>query len=179
MSYPLLYETERLLIHPFRAVDMERFGELALEVFSILSDERTLRFVPGKRLGSVAEAELFLQTMLMNYHAGLNYLHFITDKASGRVIGLIDLISPGVVRAHYRMEEYPFFIEFYLSSFMSGCYIMTEVLPPVVECFLVSGVSRIGAVVHRNNIAARKVLEHAAFSYVGPFDVLQDLYEVC
>lgn len=179
MIEPLLYETERILIHPFRAEELERFDSLAVEVFSVLSDEKTLRYIPQKRLSNISDAELYLQTMLMNFHAGLNYLHFITDKKLGKVIGLIDLISPEVASQHYLMDDYPFFIEFYLGGDASGCYIMTDILPPVVECLLRRGISRIGAVVNRNNVAARKVLEKARFSYIAPFDVLQDFYEIC
>ena len=178
MIEPLYFQTEQLLVHPFRAEDMERFGQLSMEVFSILSDDLTLKYIPEKRLFSLADAELYLQTMLMNYHAGLNYLHFISDRSSGKVIGLIDLISPGVARQHYQMDEYPFFIEFYLGAAASGCYIMTEILPAVVEGIFKRGIHRIAAVINRNNIAARKVLENARFSYKAPFDLLQDLYEI-
>ena len=121
---------------------------------------------------------LFLQTMVFNYHAGLNYIHFITDKKLNRVIGLIDLISPEVAKEHYQLDEYPFFIEFYLSDYATGYYIMTEILPPVVDSILSQGIPRIGAVINRQNIAAKKVLENAQFSYKAQFDVLQDLYEV-
>ncbi|MEH3112523.1 GNAT family N-acetyltransferase [Pedobacter terrae] len=94
MIDPLQYETHDLLIHPFRPEDLENFEKLAVDIFSILSDEQTLRYIPEKRLHNIQDGELFLQTMVMNYHAGFNYLHFITDKKRDNVIGLINLISP-------------------------------------------------------------------------------------
>lgn len=177
MTEPLHYETENLLIHPFRPEELEKFEKLAIDIFTILSDEQTLTYIPQKRLHNIQEAELFLQTMVMNYHAGLNYLHFITDKKQDKVIGLIDLISPKVAQQHYSIETYPFFIEFYLAAAATGCYIMTEILPPVIDNLLSQGITSIGAVVNRYNIPARKVLEKAQFYYKAPFDVLQDLYE--
>lgn len=177
MLKPILLENDTLLIHPFRPEDLGRFEQLTSDIFSILSDDRTLKFVPGKRLNSLQEAELFLQTMIVNYHSGHNFIHFITHKELGKVIGIIDLISPQVARRHYQMDHYPFFIEFYLRGFASGCYIMTAVLPLLIDHLSDQGIARIGAVVNRKNIAARKVLERSNFSFKAKFDLLQDFYE--
>jgi RimJ/RimL family protein N-acetyltransferase len=178
MLKPIFLENDTLLIHPFRPEDLGRFEDLSSDIYSILSDDQTLKFIPGKRLNSLQEAELFLQTMVMNYHSGHNYIHFITHKQLGKVIGIIDLISPEVARQHYQMDHYPFFIEFYLSGFASGCYIMTEILPQLIDNLSDQGISKIGTVVNRKNIAARKVLEKANFRYKAKFDMLQDLYEI-
>ena len=43
---------------------------------------------------------------------GRNYLHFNTDNSDGRVIGMIDLISPEVAGEHYHFDRSPYFIEF-------------------------------------------------------------------
>lgn len=88
------------------------------------------------------------------------------------------MISPEVAKEHYQLDEYPFFIEFYLGASATGCYVMTEILPPVVDSILGQGIPRIGAVINRQNIAAKKVLENVQFFYKAQFDVLQDLYEV-
>lgn len=178
MLKPIHFENEELLIHPFRAEDLERFEELAQDLFSILSNDHTLKFIPAKRLKSLEEARVLLQNIVLNFHSGRSYVHFITHKMTNKVIGIIDLISPQVAREHYKMDYYPFFIEFYLGAFASGCYIMTEILPPVIDNILSQGVKRIGAVINRKNIAARKVLENASFSYKATFDMTQDLYEV-
>lgn len=178
MFKPFTFENENYLIHSFRPEDLNRFTQITKEVFCILSDDHTLKFVPNKRLNTLQQAELFLQTMLINAHAGRNYLHFITDKKNDKVVGIIDLISPEVAQEHYQITHYPFFIEFYLSSFASGCYLMTTLLPPIIDQILAQGIPNIAAVVNRNNIAAKKVLEKAHFSYKEPFDPIQDLYEV-
>src|SRR5690606_31955366 len=111
---------------------------------------------PAKRLNSIHEAELFLQTTTINYHCGRNYLHFITDKNLNKVIGMIDIISPETARDHYKIKNYPFFIEFYLGSFVSGQGIMTEILPILINTLHVQGINKIGAIVNRKNFAARK-----------------------
>ena len=178
MFKPFTFENENYLIHPFRPEDLNRFAQITKEVFCILSDDHTLKFVPNKRLNTLEQAELFLQTMLINAHSGRNYLHFITDKSIGKVVGIIDLISPEVAQEHYQIDHYPFFIEFYLSSFASGGYLMTSLLPPIVDEILAQGIPSIGAVVNRDNIAAKKVLEKALFTYKDPFDPVQDFYEI-
>ncbi|SDL43597.1 Protein N-acetyltransferase, RimJ/RimL family [Pedobacter steynii] len=170
-------ENEKLLIHPFRPEDLRRFEVLTKDIFDILSDEQTLKFIPGKRLKSLGEAELFLQTSIVNYHSGRNYLHFITHKELNKVIGMIDLISPEVAKEHYKMDHYPFFLEFYLGSYASGCNIMTQILPQFVDNLVLQGIAKIGAVVRRENIAARIVLEKTNFKYKASFDPVQDLYE--
>jgi RimJ/RimL family protein N-acetyltransferase len=177
MLKPVFFENEQLLIHPFRPDDLQRFDELTRDIYAILSDNRTLKFIPGKRLHNLEEAGLFLQTMIVNYHSGRNYIHFISDKHLNKVVGIIDLISPEVAREHYEMDHYPFFIEFYLSGRATGCYIMTEILPPIVDRILAQGISSIGAVVNRQNTAAKKVLERAQFTYKAQFDIHQDFYE--
>lgn len=177
MLDPIYLENEKLLIHPFRPEDLNRFEALTKDIFDILTDPQTLKFIPGKRLNSFQEAELFLQTAILNYHSGRNYLHFISHKELGKVIGMIDLISPNVAREHYTIDRYPFFIEFYLSGFASGCYIMTEILPLLIEKLYEQGIVNIGAVINQENIAARKVLEKANFKYKAPFDLVQDFYE--
>lgn len=170
-------ENEKLLIHSFRPEDLAQFDKLTEDIFNILSDEQTLKYIPEKRLHNLQHAELLLQTAVLNYHSGQNYLHFITDKASDKVIGMIDLISPELARKHYYLDHYPFFIEFYLSGPASGCYIMTEILPLLIDELHKQGISKIGAVINRKNIAARKVLENADFQFKAPFDLIQDFYQ--
>ncbi|HWW42811.1 hypothetical protein, partial [Pedobacter sp.] len=94
-----------------------------------------------------------------------------------KVVGIIDLISPEVAKEFYVISKYPYFIEFYLSSGATGCYIMTQILPPIVDEILAQGIPSIGAVVNRKNTAAKRVLEKANFARKGEFDILQDFYE--
>jgi RimJ/RimL family protein N-acetyltransferase len=149
----------------FRSGGLGRYEQLVADIFSILSDESTLKYLPDKRVNDLEEAEAFLQAVILNYHAGLNYLHFITDQGLGRVIGMIDLISPSLARKHYDFNRYPYFIKFYLSSPMTGCSIMTRLLTVVVDAVFSQSIPRIGAVMHQQNTAARRVLEKSRFRY--------------
>lgn len=85
MLKPILIENDNLLIHPFRSADFGRYEQLIGDIYSILSDNHTLKFIPGKRLHTIKEAEHFLTTMILNYHSGKNYLHFITDFETGYI----------------------------------------------------------------------------------------------
>ena len=177
MLKPIDYESERLCVHSFRPYDLQRFDQFALDILSILSDDFTLKFIPAKRINTIVEAVAFLQTMIINFHNGRNYMHFITDKKQNRVIGIVDLISPEVAREYYEIEEYPYFIEFYLSRLATGTSIMSEILPAIVSNVISQGVNSIGAVIDRNNTAAKKVLEKSNFLYKSKFDIRQDFYE--
>ena len=173
MLKPIFIETEELMIHPLRPEDLDRYDELVADIYVILSDEQTLKYIPFKRLSSIQEAELFLQAQMINYHAHRNYIHFITDKKQGKVIGLIDLISPDLAREHYSIHAYPYFIEFYLHGPASGGYVMTRDLPRIIDALTRQGIQGIGAVVNRKNIAAKRVLEKAQFAYKARFDPLR------
>jgi RimJ/RimL family protein N-acetyltransferase len=178
MIYPIHFENEHYLIHSFRPVDLERFSALTEDVYRILSDERTLHYIPSKRLSSLTETEVFLRTMIINFHTGRNFLHFITEKKTSKVVGIIDLISPELAREHYQITLYPFFVEFYLGSFATGCYLMTEILPVVIQQLLDQGIENIGAIVNRENTAAKKVLTKARFRKKQLFDLQQDFYQL-
>jgi hypothetical protein len=41
-------ENEELLVHSFRGEDLVRFEKLSQDIFNILSDERTLKYIPEK-----------------------------------------------------------------------------------------------------------------------------------
>jgi ribosomal-protein-alanine N-acetyltransferase len=169
-------ENKELLIHSFRPQDVQRLKKTAADVYSILSDKETLRFLPEKRIGSVTEAEMLLRSSLLSFHAGKNYLHFITAKESHNIIGMIDIISPVVAQEHYQLETYPYFIEFYLKGNNTGKRIMTELLPLFVDQFQSQRKNDLGAVINRRNTAARKVLEKAGFNYQSEFGLMQDLF---
>lgn len=178
MFKPVSFENDNLLIHPLRPEDLNRYDEIVNDIYEILSDDVTLKFLPSKRLNNISKAEVFFNNMIINYHSNRNYIHFITEKKSSKVVGLIDLISPTVAMEHYDIEHYPFFIEFYLNSNYCGNSIMSDILLPIVNLILAQDILSIGAIVNRKNTAARKVLEKSKFVYKNRFDRLQDLYEI-
>ncbi|MGF7036952.1 ribosomal-protein-alanine N-acetyltransferase [Mucilaginibacter lappiensis] len=163
-------------VHPFGADDFLRYEDLAKEIYQILSDEETLYFIPEKRLVNIEDAKNWLNGAILNFHNGRNAVHFITSNSTGKLVGIIDLIPPAVAREHYRLEDYPYFLEFYLIGDAKGQSIMTNLLPAIVKNLRSNGIKKIAAVVNRKNHAAGKVLERSGFILRNNFDPFQDLY---
>lgn len=174
---PVFYENDQFMVRAFGAPEVERLDELSQDILEILSDERTLKFIPEKRLRNLTEAKTRLKGMLLDHHTARNQIYFIIEKNAKKVIGILELMSPELVKHHYQLREYPHFVEFYLSSHVTGCSIMSSILPIITDILLSKGIPKIAAVVNRNNIPARKVLLNASFVYRSAFDPTQDLFE--
>ncbi|SDE87112.1 Protein N-acetyltransferase, RimJ/RimL family [Mucilaginibacter pineti] len=178
MLEPIHIEHAGLLVHSFRAEEIKGIGSVAEHVYDILSDEDTLRFLPEKRLSSVNDAETFLKGSLLRFHAGKNYLHFISNKKSGKVIGMIDVIPPETAMQHYDLKDYPYFIEFYLKASSGRKKVMSSVLPLFMEEVKRQRIRELAAITNRENIGAQKVLLRSGFDFRGSFDSLQDFYTI-
>ena len=177
MIQPINLTSEQLQVIPFKADDLERYDDMTGEIYEIFTDERTLQFLPEKRLYSLEDAEQWMKGAILNFHTGRSYVHFVRSKSSGRLLGMIDILSPAMAREHYFLSNYPWFIEFYLKGDAQGHSLMSVILPEVIDHIRSQGIDKIGAVVNRKNKAARRVLEKTGFLYNSPFDLLQDLYE--
>ena len=90
---------------------------------------------------------------------------------------MIDILSPKLIRDHYLLLEYPYFIEFYLKKEAQNSSLMTRILPCVIKFMKDQGISKLSAVADKRNHPANRVLEKAGFIYLAQFDVLKDLYE--
>lgn len=129
------------------------------------------------QLHHITEAEEWLKAAVLNAHSSRNVIHLITDKSSGRLIGIVDIIPPAIAREYYHLIQYPFFIEFYLKAEYKGQTLMSKLLPKVLQAIEKQGIQNIAAVVNRGNYAASKLLAKCGFRYRQPFDMLQDFYE--
>lgn len=178
MLEPVHIENEEFLVHTFRAEDIKKEKVVSKDILAILSDGITTHFLPGKKLATLKEAELFFRGNLLNYYAGKNYLHLITDKQTHKVIGMIDLISPSLAREHYRMDACPYFVEFYLKSEFQHRGIMGELLPAFVKQLQQKNIQEIGAVINRDNKIAQKVILKTGFRFSSEFDFAQDFYTI-
>lgn len=175
---PIHIEHADLVVHSFRAQEIKRIGSIAENVYGILSDEDTLRFLPEKRLSSVNDAETFLKGSLLSFHSGKNYLHFISNRKSGTVIGMIDVIPPETAIQHYQLKDYPYFIEFYLKGSSGRKQVMSSVLPLFMEEVKRQRIRKLAAITNRDNIGAQKVLLRSGFDLKGSFDNFQDFYSI-
>jgi RimJ/RimL family protein N-acetyltransferase len=156
--------------------DIEQFDRLAKEVYTILSDEQTLHFIPEKRLKSLSEARQWLRSSVINFYNDRNYIHFIRSKSSKELIGMVDILSPSLIKDHYALSEYPYFIEFYLRSESQGNSLMSEILPPLLNVIRQQDIDQVAAVTDKKNLAARRLLEKTGFVYKAAFDLTKDLF---
>jgi [ribosomal protein S5]-alanine N-acetyltransferase len=177
MILPINITLGEVEICALRAEDLAHFDKMATDVYDILSDENTLQFIPEKRLRNIEEAEKWLQSSVINFHAERNYIHLIRSRVTGSIIGMIDILSPKLVRDHYLLLEYPYFIEFYLKKDVQNSSLMTWLLPCVVKVMKDQGIDKLSAVTDKRNHPAKRVLEKSGFIYRAKFDVLKDLYE--
>ena len=178
MFKPVNFTVDDLEISPLKGEDLHRFDIMAEEVYAILSDERTLHFIPEKRLKSKQEAVTWLQLSVVNFYTGRNYIHLIRSKRTGTILGIIDILSPALVRDHYQLPSYPYFVEFYIKGELRGGSLMSKILPKVLQFIKKQDIDVIAAVADRNNFAARKVLEKSGFANIKRFDSTKDLFQM-
>jgi RimJ/RimL family protein N-acetyltransferase len=178
MFKPIRFIVEEFEISPLNGNDMERFDQVAGEVYNILSDERTLRFIPEKRLNNKEEAIQWLKLSVLNFHSGRNFIHMIRIKGTGEIVGIIDFLTPKLVMEYYQLCSYPYFVEFYIKGEHQGSSLMSKILPRLLKLINKQNISVIAAVADRQNIAARKVLEKSGFAMKGLFDSTKDLFQM-
>ncbi len=171
-------ELDDLSIRRIDQIASDDYPDLARDIFELLSDKATLRFIPEKEIIDLKSARQWLLNSLMNSQCGRNQTHLIHSRTSGDLLGIVDIIPPNVAREHYQLNDYPFFIEFYLKSKVFGRSIMLDLLPELVNKLQDRGVQPLAAVVNRKNIPARKVLSRSGFAFEHSFDQFQDLYSL-
>lgn len=176
MIEPIRLEYQDWQIHSFRPEELARHAQLTKEIYRLLTDQSVLQFLPEKRIHALAEAENWLKSAILNYYCGKNFIHLITEKVTGKLAGMIDIIPPETSMEHYALSEYFYFVEFYLNSEVTGNNLMSSVLPLVLTAMQRQGIKQVAATVNRQNHAARKVLLRSGFSYHCRFDILQDLH---
>jgi RimJ/RimL family protein N-acetyltransferase len=176
MLDPIHLENDQVIVHGFRPEEVERYETLVKEIYLLFSDAETLRFLPEKRLTSVQEAESWLKNTILNFYCNRNFVHFVTDKKSGKLLGMIDIFTPGTIKTHYHLPKYTYFIEFYLRGAASGKKIMSRLLPELLNELHKRGITEVGAAINVQNAAARKVLIHAGFTFERSSDTRQAFY---
>lgn len=169
-------ENECLLIHPIGPEDLDHYEDRGNEIYQLLSNDETLRFIPQKRLRSIREAQDWLTASILNFHCGQNYTFFITDKRTKKLLGILEIIPPNTARQHYQLSDYPHFIEFYLFPEVRRKGLMTTSVARMLEELSRLNISNVAAVISKDNMAARKVLQNNGFFNFSAFDHQQDLY---
>jgi gamma-glutamyltranspeptidase len=79
MIEPICLEYQGWQIHSFRPEELAHHTQLIKEIYRLLTDQRTLQFLPEKRIHALAEAENWLKSAIFNYYCGKNFIHLITE----------------------------------------------------------------------------------------------------
>ena len=174
---PINLQNESILIHPLRKMDMEKIHDIQADLFEILSNEENTKYISEKRLTNQNEIVHRIMGVVLGYQKELSYGHFITDKESNRVIGFVDIITPDYAQQNYYLKKYTWMIEYYLNKSF-GTRIMRGVIKAICKDLNNQGISPIGAVCDKSNLASIKVLERVGFSRIEAFDYKQDYYEL-
>jgi RimJ/RimL family protein N-acetyltransferase len=114
----------------------------------------------------------------VNFYTGRNFIHLIRHTLTGKIVGIIDVLSPALVMTYYRLSSYPYSLEFYVKAEFQGDSVMSKILPLVLQKIKKQNINTIAAVADKGNVAARKVLEKSGFSNIQPFDLKKDLFEL-
>ncbi len=175
-SEPILIDTKDFLLHPFGASDIKRFDSLSKDILQLFSQQQTTTYLPHKKLQHISHAETLLQTGLLNQYSGLSQLYFITRKTDQKTIGMIELISPKNAERHYQLDQYPYFLEFCISTEHSGKGIMGNILPKLIRQLKCHGIHQLAAVANPRNLSAIKVLQKSGITHQSHFDSINNLY---
>lgn len=174
---PINIENQVIMIHPLRQSDMARISKIENELFEILSDDITTKFIEGGRVSDKKDIEKKVFGFVMGYQTGYSYAHFITDKTTMKVIGLIDIFSPERVKQSYPLDKYDWMIVYYLHKDFWNRGIMTGIVGAVCQNIKDQGINTISAICDRNNQGSIRVLEKVGFTKAKSFDFKQDYFE--
>jgi len=156
---------------------MERIARIENEIYEILSDVTTTQFIQGGRLPDKNAASDRMFSIIMGYQTGYSYAHFITDKNTMTVIGLIEIISPERAKQSYKLDNYDWMITYYLHKDYWNQGIMTGIVQAFCQNIKQQGINKIAAICHRKNFGSIRVLEKVGFRKTSSFDIYQDYFE--
>ncbi len=175
---PINIESDDIIIHPLRTIDMLRIGSIENDIFEILSNDENIEFIPRRRIKDLEDASNKVFGIILGYQKNLSYTHFITNKITNKVIGIIDIISPDYAKKMYSLNKYDWIIEYVLHKDYWGQGIMTGIIAAICQRLRDQGINTIAAVCDKNNISSIRLLEKIGFQKMKPFDINQDYYEL-
>lgn len=174
---PINKQNDIIAIHPLRNMDMANISKIEHELFEILSDAETTKFIPEKRVTTIKDVSDRIFGIVLGYETQMTYSHFITYIPQNKIIGVVQIDSPEVNKTAYELPEYNWSIEYYLNKYFWNRGIMFSVLNVIVSELHRQGVNKLFAVCNRDNTASIKILKKLGFKNIGQFDILQDCWE--
>lgn len=175
---PINIESDIIQIHPLRPIDITRIQNIENDIYEILSDNESTEYIPEKRLSNRKAASDRVYSFIVGYQTSSSYAHFITDKRTQKVIGVINIISPERAKQSYKIDKYDWMIEYYLHKDYCGKGIMTGIVGSVCKRLKGQGFNTVAAICDRNNHASIRLLEKVGFHKTKPFDIKQDYFEL-
>jgi RimJ/RimL family protein N-acetyltransferase len=175
---PINIENHKFMIHPLRQQDMSRISQIENELFEILHDNESTKYIEGGRLPNRNAISDRMFGIIMGYQTGQSYSHFITDKRTMSVIGMVDIISPARAREIYTLDKYNWMITYFLHKEFWGQGIIPGVVNAICQNIKSQGINTIAAICDRENIRSIRVLEKVGFHKTMSFDIKQDYFEI-
>src|SRR6185312_6843662 len=99
-------ETYDIIIHPLRLIDMPHLENIENDLYEILSNFENTEYIPRRRPENRDDLSNKIMGIILNYEKKLQYAHFITNKVTNKIIGMVDLISPENAKKNYNLDEY-------------------------------------------------------------------------
>lgn len=180
---PIIVTDGKITIHPIRNSDLnkEKIEQIIEDMYSIYSNNETVKYIPDKKLNSFKEAIDRFQKIRLNYGLQTSFTHFITINSIGRIAGEINIISP-LGASSYKIPNYElkdvWFIEYAKNIGLGKFGIITRSLKVIIKDLNEQGISKFGAVCFRENKESIKVLLNLGFNKITQFDIYQDYYEL-
>jgi RimJ/RimL family protein N-acetyltransferase len=154
-----------LEIHPLRNQDIKKGNLLERDIFEILGNEENTEYIPEKRVTSLQQVVNQTMGVVISYSQKLAYMHFLTMKALGKTIGVVNILSPLNAQETYNLQNV-WLIEYFLNKTYWGNGIMTEVVGEVIDNMRQQGIKQIGAFVYQENFASTRLLEKVGFKKI-------------
>jgi len=155
---------------------MPHLENIENDLYEILSNFENTEYIPRRRPENRDDLSNKIMGIILNYEKKLQYAHFITNKVTNKIIGMVDLISPENAKKNYNLDEYDWVIEYFLHRNFWGQGIMSGIISAICQRLNEQGIQTIAAICDRNNIGSIRVLEKNGFKNVKPFDFKQDYY---
>ena len=173
---PINLNNGTIHIHGLRKIDMQRLPIMEDDIYEILSDPNNVQYILERHITNKEDVSKLLLGVTFGYATKTRWTHFISlVKHNDKVVGQIDILSPGLVEKKYGLKNI-WLVEYFLHKDLWNKGIMTGALGAVLQNIQEQGVTNIGALCQRENITSIKVLEKIGFKRKSTFDTKQDFF---
>ncbi|WP_320005385.1 GNAT family N-acetyltransferase [Shiella aurantiaca] len=174
---PIRLESDLIEIHPLGEREFREMVRVVNDLYEILGDAETMKFIPEKLVKDRQEIELRLIGFVSNYEKEEGFTHFLSHKKYNKIIGGINIIPPKKIKIAYNISD-EWFIEYYLNKTLWGKGIISGVLNAIVKNMQNQGINKISALCHPDNIASIHILNKIGFKDIETMILGQKYYRL-